>query len=219
MNGVLTSLLADYSPPLEPTSGIAILRKVKLETKAEPELNPTPKPNPVDQQAELLREVEAKARREEREQAQQRLEEAVAAERKRHEEELKAERVIWTEQEGLQISQQFVEAFSNLERIVSDRVANILNSFVSEALRQQTIADFELALRTMLSGTPSRLIKVTGPKDILSMIESNLGPLAGSIEFVPSEAVEVKALSQDTTIESQLEVWSIRLADVLKVGF
>jgi hypothetical protein len=29
----------------------------------------------------------------------------------------------------------------------------------------------------------------------------------------------VTALSQDTTIESQLEAWSFRLGDVLKVGF
>lgn len=215
MTGALSRLLADYSPPQgqEPT-GIAILRRVKSETKLES--NPEIKPTAIDQHAELIRQVEMKARQEERQQAEEKLAQVLSAEKKRFEDELNAQRVIWVEQEGLQLSVQLTEALSNLERALSARVAKILSSFVSDSVRQQTIDDFEATLTALLSSSSGKLIRVAGPGDILSVIQVRMGIRGEAVEFIPNDDAEVTVISQDTKIETQISSWSNRLIDVLR---
>ncbi len=214
MTASLSHLLADYSPPQErnPT-GIALLRRVKLEPKPA-ELPPEPKPDPIDHQAELIRRVETQARQDERQKAQEVLAQALAGERKRFEDELNTQRLIWVEQEGSQLSLQLGEAFSNLERVLSERVANVLASFVSEAVRHRMIDDFEAALKTLLSRSSGGLIRVAGPQDLLSIVESRMGPHREALKFVPNDDVEVAVVSQDTAIETQLSSWLSRLTEV-----
>jgi hypothetical protein len=213
MAGAIANLLEDFSPVSrgEPV-GIGILRAVKV--AAEPDL--TPVPPPVDRQAELLKAVEAKVRAEERQAAQRQLEEAVAAEKTRYEDELASQRVVWVEQQASQLSTQIVEGFGRIEAILSERVANILKPFVSEAFRQQSTAEFKEALATLLMGDETGPMKITGPKDLVQALRENLGPHGGAIEFLPGDHVEVSVTARDTTVQTQLRAWSDRLEQALK---
>jgi hypothetical protein len=213
MAGAIANLLEDFSPVSrgEPV-GIGILRAVKV--AAEPDLAPAPPP--VDRQAELLKAVEAKVRAEERQAAQRQLEEAVAAEKTRYEDELASQRVVWVEQQASQLSTQIVEGFGRIEAILSERVANILKPFVSEAFRQQSTAEFKEALATLLMGDETGPMKITGPKDLVQALRENLGPHGGAIEFLPGDHVEVSVTARDTTVQTQLRAWSDRLEQALR---
>ena len=213
MPGAIANLLEDFSPASSGgTVGIGILRAVKV--TAEPE--PNPGPPPVDRQAELLKAVEARVRAEEREAAQRRLEEAVAAEKARYEDELASQRVIWVEQHAVQLSTQIVEGLGRIEAILSDRVANILKPFVSDAFRQQSNAEFKEALATLLTGDDAGSMRIEGPEDLVQSLKENLGPHGGAIEFLPGDHVEVSVTIRDTTMQTQLRTWSDRLEQVLK---
>jgi hypothetical protein len=213
MAAILASLLEDFSPaPKGEPAGIEILRAVKHSAEAEP-VQPPP---PADRQAELIRSIEGRVRAEEREAAQKRLEEAIAAEKTRHEDELKDQRVIWVEQESSQISAQIVECIGRIETILSERVANILKPFVSAGFRQQSIAEFEEVLTTILLGDEAGLIRIVGPEDIIQALKDKLGSHRGAIEFLPGDHIEVSVTARNTTVQTQLGQWADRLEQALK---
>lgn len=213
MAGAIASLLEDFSPaPRSEALGIGVLRAVKV--AAEPAL--APPPPPVDRQAELLKALEAKVRAEERENARQQVEEVVAAEKARYEEELAAQRVIWVEQQAGPLSTLIVEGLGRIEATLSERVANILKPFVSEAFRQRSIVEFKEVLATLLLSEETGPMKIGGPEDLLLMLKENLGPHSAAIDFLPGDHVEVSVTTRDTTIQTQLRAWSDRLEQVLR---
>ncbi|MFC1460414.1 hypothetical protein ACETIH_27630 [Microvirga arabica] len=213
MAGAIASLLEDFSPaPRSEPLGIGALRAVKA--AAEPDL--APPPPAVDRQAELLKAVEAKVRAEEREVARRQLEDAIAAEKARYEEELASQRVIWVEQQAGLLSTLIVESIARMEAVLSDRVANIMKPFVAEAFRQQSIVEFKEALATLLLGDETGPMRIAGPEDLLLVLKENLGPHGGAIEFLPGDHVEVSVTARDTTVQTQLQAWSHRLEQVLK---
>lgn len=213
MAGAIANLLEDFSPaPRSEPVGIGILRAVKV--AAEPDLAP---PIPaVDRQAELVKAVEAKVRAEERDAARRQLEEAIAAEKARYEDELASQRVIWVEQQVDQLSTLIVEGIGRMEALLSERVANILKPFVSESFRQQSIVDFKEVLATLLLGDETGPMKIVGPEDLLLALKENLGSHGSAIEFLPGDHVEVSITARDTTVQTQLRAWSDRLEQVLK---
>jgi hypothetical protein len=213
MAGAIANLLEDFSPtPRSETLGGGILRAVKA--KAEPDL--APPPPAVDRQAELLKAAEAKVRAEERDVARLKLEEVVAAEKARYEEELASQRVIWVEQQADQLSALIVEGIGRIEALLSERVANILKPFVSEAFRQQSVVEFKEALATLLLSKETGSMKIMGPEDLLLGLKENLGPHGSAIEFLPGDHAEVSVTARDTTVQTQLQAWSDRLEQVLK---
>jgi hypothetical protein len=213
MAGTLVSLLPNFSNPIAgEASGIGLLRAVKVV----PEANPVPQQPVADRQAELIRLAEARVRAEEREAARKELEDAIAAEKVRYLEDLNDQRTIWVEQQALQLSAQISAAVDRLEANISERVANTIRPFVSEAFRQQTLAEFKDVLATLLSGRDASLLKISGPEDLLTAMKSHLGHYESSIEFFSSEHVEIRVATQDTLVQTQLNSWSDRLAQALE---
>lgn len=213
MAGTLTSLLADFSSSVaDRPSGIGLLRAAKVM----PETAPEPPPPVVDRQAELIKSLEAKVRTEEREAARKELEAAIAAERARHLEDLDHQRTVWIEQQSQAMAAQVSEAIGQLEANISERVANILRPFVTDAYRAQSLAEFKDLLGVLLSGRDASLLKIAGPDDLLSAMKTHLRSYGSSIEFIPSEHIEISAKAQDTIVQTQLNSWSVRLAQALE---
>jgi len=213
MSGTLASLLADFSSPVTgEVSGISLLRAVK----ATPEITPEPEHPVVDRQAELIRAAEARIRVEERETARKELEDAIAAERGRHLEDLSNQRAIWVEQQAQQLSSQLSVAIERIEANLAERVANILRPFVSDAFRQKSLAEFKVVVATLLSGRDAAPLRISGPEDLLSAMRSHLGHYESAIEFCPGEHIEVSVVAQDTIAQTQLSSWSARLTQALE---
>jgi len=209
----IASLLADFSPKSAGDAlGIGLLRAAK----ASPEPMPEPPPPVIDRQAELLKAVEAKVRAEERESARLAVEEAVTAERRRFEHEMQTEREAWVDQQATQIAAQLLEGFGRIEALLSERVASILRPFVSDAMRQKTLEELEEALATVLSGGEPKLLKITGPEDLLLSMKERMGSHGEAIEFCPGEHVEVSVVARDTTLRTQFDSWSSRLKQALE---
>jgi hypothetical protein len=213
MAATIASLLTDFSSPAggEP-QGIELLRSVKIAPVAEPE----PALPVVDRQAELIRSLEARVRAEEREIARKELEDAIAAEKTRHEEDMNVQREIWVEQQAMQMATQIVETLGRIETMISERTANVLKPFVLEAFRQKSLDELKGVLETLLYGGEAKLIRIAGPEDLLAAMRTHLGSHEGSVEFSPGGHVEVSVAAQDTMIQTRLNSWSSRLAQVLE---
>ncbi len=125
---------------------------------------------------------------------------AVAAERARFEQEMEAEREAWIGPAGAQITDQHLEGLGRIEAFLSERVASILRPFVSDAMRQKTLEELEGTLATILSGGEAKLLKITGPEDLLLSMKDRMGSHGDAIEFCSGEHVEVKASSPVTQL-------------------
>jgi hypothetical protein len=213
MAGTIASLLADFSSPAAGApSGISVLRSVKIA----PEPSPVPSPPAIDRQEEIVRSAEARVRAEERANARKELDDAIAAEKVRHAEDLSEQRTIWIEQESLQLSAQISAALDRIEADLAERVANILRPFVTEAFRRQTLGEFKDVIGALLSGRDASLLKVSGPDDLLSALQMHLGRYGDLVKFLPGEHVEVSVAAQDTLVQTQLNSWSVRLSQALE---
>lgn len=209
----IAHLLTDFS---KPATGEAPPFLKQASPEAEPE--PKPQRKQVDDTTALIRAAEMKARNEEREIAEKNLAEALAVERARFEEELAAQRATWVEQESLQLALQWAEAFASLENQVSNRVAKILNPFLAAAYHEQAIFDLTETLRSVLSSSGTKVIKVSGPEEVLSAVRDRLGRYGEALELLPNGAVEIAVVADDTMIETQLQAWSSGLGEILKAG-
>lgn len=214
MAGTIASLLADFSSPAAGApSGISLLRSVKIAPEPSPE---EPLPPAVDRQEEIVRSAEARVRAEERANARKELEDAIAAEKARHAEDLSEQRTIWVEQQALQLSAQISAALDRIEADLAERVANILRPFVTEAFRRQTLDEFREVIATLLSGRDASLLKVSGSDDLLSALQGHLGRYGTLVEFLPGEHLEVSVMAQDTLVRTQLNSWSVRMSQALE---
>jgi hypothetical protein len=213
MAGAIGDLLEDFSPALrgEPL-GIGALRAVK----SAPEPEQRPAQTAVDQHVEVIKIAETRVRAEEREVAERQLNEAIAAERARYEDELKTQRMIWVEEHANQLQTQIVESIARIESTLSEKVAGILKPFVTEAFRQQSIAEFKQALETLLLGEEGKIMKIVGPDDIISVLKINLSAYRGAVEFCPGDHVEVSVTARDTTVQTRFRSWECRLEQALK---
>jgi hypothetical protein len=221
MSTALAQILTDFSAPKSQEAAImALLKPVRspVKTGVEPEAQPEVKAkiNPAEERAEAIRRAVEAARDEERTLARTELAQALAAERERSQIELQEQRQVWAATEGAELGARFGEAFTALEAMLSERVANILGPFVAEAFRRQMIDEIGAALKSLLADATAETIVVTGPEDLLSALKASLGDHLGSVEFKVAESVDVSVTAADTAIDTLLKPWSERLNDLLK---
>ena len=162
----------------------------------------------VENTAELVREAEERGRREGRADAQAVTERALAEERARSDERLAAERQAWAQDEASRLASQLATAIEALEGRLVERVARILTPFLIEALRSQMLDELRLALSTLLADRQDKIIRISGPEDMLSALSGELDKHRAAIELVPGEGPDVTVVAGDTVIETQLAAWS-----------
>ncbi|WP_048710363.1 hypothetical protein [Microvirga massiliensis] len=221
MSAALAQILTDFSAPKGQEAALAALLKPvrpAVKTSVEPEAPPEarPKVNPAEERAEAIRKAVEAARDEERALARAELAQALAAERERFQIELQEQRQVWAEAEGAELGARFGQAFTALEAMLSERVANILGPFVAEAFRRQMIDELGAALKSLLADATAETIVVAGPKDLLAALEASLGDQLGSVEFKVAKSIDVSVTAADTAIDTLLKPWSERLNDLLK---
>lgn len=173
---------------------------------------------PLVDMDELIRAAEERIRRQMQESHRQELEAVTSLERKRAEENLAAERRRWSESEAERLAEQFSTAFQDLEKSVASSVARILVPFLTEAWKEQVLAELETTLRALLTDKQHAHLRVSGPEDILATLSSRLEGYGSAIEFAVNSEPDVKVLANDTIIETQLNAWASRLAEAVKTS-
>lgn len=155
--------------------------------------------------AEARRQAEADAQ-----QAHEALEQIRADDAARFSQELMDMRELWCRAEAERLSEGFRAALSDLEGRLSEAVAAVLRPFIGEKVRERAVADLAARLSARLAqGGPA--LEVSGAPDLLAALSARLGAAAG-IAFLPSDAADVKVVSEDTVMETQIATWAALLA-------
>lgn len=139
----------------------------------------------------------------------------LAQEKVRYAIKLAQERERWANEQGATIAAGIADACRNLETEIAAAVARILEPFLSTAITQQAVAAFVDQL-AVVAADPSRpVLRVTGPGDLLDAVRRKMGSPTVTIEYRVSEGAEIRAVVDQTVIETQLSAWARRLQDAV----
>ena len=143
------------------------------------------------------------------------LEATIAAERASFEQRVREERARWVAEEGERLSAGWDGMLQELEAKLSDAVAGLLLPVIGAGLASKAVSELSAVIADLLSEDKRPLIRVLGPEDLLTALRMRLGPKAASMEFAPSETVDLKLVLGDTVIETQLAAWRSRLSQAI----
>jgi hypothetical protein len=122
-------------------------------------------------------------------------------------------RSAWIGEQAEPIAARINAAFDDLETSLADSVARVLAPFLATAARRRAIDDLLGTIRGLLRGSGHPAIRVSGPGDLLARIETQLGALAASVEFVAGDEVDVTVVLGRSIIATQIGVWVNRLGN------
>lgn len=145
-------------------------------------------------------------------QAQAEREAALAEARREAEEALAAERARWVEEEGAALAAKIGEGFSQLETLLSEKVARVLRPFLREAVREQAVDALCETLRRLLHSRPSATLEMAGPEDLLDAVMRRLAGHEGKIAIKVTGERDIRVVCDETTIETQIALWARSLA-------
>lgn len=170
-----------------------------------------PKTKPVERAPDIVAEAEERGRREamevaKAEAAHERAEAEVAFERR-----MGSERRRWTESQADVLAARISEGLRELETRIAADAARVLIPFIEASMRQKALEELARTLREILAASRITGLTITGPEDLLAMLQHRLGADAASISYVVDEAPDVRVATDDTFIETQFRAWTERL--------
>lgn len=127
-------------------------------------------------------------------------------------------RARWLAEEAGRLADGWKAALEDLETRLADTAAGLLAPLVEAALAAKAASELSAAVADLLSQDARKIIRVTGPADLVEMLRVRLGEAAGSIEFTTAGSVDLKLVAGDTVFETQLEPWSQRLRHAIDGG-
>lgn len=122
---------------------------------------------------------------------------------------LEDERRRWAADEGERLARRIDSAIEALTETIGEAVAAVLAPVVGAAARDSAVAELIDRLRTLFADGATVSLSVSGPADLLDCVRSGLGARATCVKFTEMDEVDVRAVADRTTIETQLAGWTI----------
>ena len=160
-----------------------------------------------DDSADRLQEAYCRGKEEGLAIARAAFENDLAEERCRFEQEMEVARSRWTEEVVERLADQIPVAFQDVEARIAASVARILRPALLAAVRDEVIASLTASLPKLRSGDGGRMIAISGSNAMLDKLRGRVPELEMAIEFLPSDNVEVKAIADQTVLDSQIQAW------------
>ncbi len=137
---------------------------------------------------------------------------AIAQEKLLFEARLSRERAGWTRLEGERLAGRLAAALAELEAMIAGSAARMLRGFLVERLREEAVAQLADEVRALLAGKARPVVEISGAPDLLAALRESLSGFADAIEFAPNDSPDVKAVADQTIIETRIEAWIARIA-------
>ena len=127
--------------------------------------------------------------------------------RRDFDEELAAERQKWLREEGETLKERLATALRQMQDTLAECVGQILRPFVINSLRRQMLGELVEQVASMAASHDALVIKITGPADLLALLQEKLAELPLAIDYEQSDGVDVRVVAAQTMIETRLQAW------------
>jgi hypothetical protein len=129
---------------------------------------------------------------------------------------LAAERQAWAGGIGKKLASGLLVGLQDLEARIADSVARILKPFVAAELHAQAIAELKAGLDALVSTDQGGGIQVSGPADVLEVMQGRLAGKNVAVAFTPSEDCDVRIVAGQATLETRLGEWMAKLDETVR---
>jgi hypothetical protein len=172
-------------------------------------------PKAEEELARRLEEAQAQGREEGRAAAAAEFELELAKERAQIDERVTSERDTWLAEEGRRMGEAIETVLRELETRIADSVARILEPFLTAAQREKMLAELSATLSALLADEQP-LLKISGPESLLAALREKLGTTKGSIEYLPSETIDIRAVADHLVVQTRLQAWIDRFHQAIE---
>jgi len=163
-------------------------------------------PEPVDN-TEALEAARAEGMAQGREEALAEMGARVAELEAAFEARLASERAAWARQDGALLATAILHGLENVREQVIDATAQVLKPFVADGVRQRALAELGRCIDDMLLRDPELGIVVSGPQDLVKVLELHLSERAGNFTFKPSASPEVEVKAGPALLSTRIASW------------
>lgn len=144
--------------------------------------------------------------------AQAENEAAAAAQAEAFEQRLACERAQWVQEQGTHLSEQVKTAFEDLERRIAGLVGEAMKPVLAEHIRVRAVEELSRVLNGMLSGGEYARVTISGPADLLSVMEAQLAGGHPGVSFVPRGTADIAVNADETILATQIGAWADAIA-------
>lgn len=186
-----------------PGAGGAVFGIGKTASKAAPD------------EAAIAREAYERGLAEARAAAQDELAMAISDERRAAAKQLEDQRRLWKDREGERLAAAITTGLATIETRIAETVATIIEPFVTERVRIAACSDVVATVKDISNRSRGVAIELKGPDDLVRSVAERL-PKDIVVTTLASEGPEVRAIVDQTIIETRIGAWLQRLSEALE---
>ena len=146
--------------------------------------------------------------------AQEEHEAAAAAQAAGFAEKLESERQKWVAEQGAHLGSLIAFAIEDLERRISDLVAEVLKPVLTDQVRVKAVEELSQSLNGLLSKGEYARITVSGPSDLLALMEERVSGGPPGVSFVPADATDIIVSADETILATRISAWADAIGGV-----
>jgi len=165
-----------------------------------------PEPEPIDI-SEQLEAARAEGIAQGREEARAEMESRFAELETAFEARLAQEREAWVQRDGSRLAAAMLQGLEGVREDVVAATAQVLKPFLIETVRQRALSELSRAIEDLLLRDPDTGMVISGPRDLLAVLELHLAERAGSFIFKVSETPEVEVKAGAALLSTRMAAW------------
>lgn len=118
-----------------------------------------------------------------------------------------AARETWVAEQGAVLADAIARGIHDLRDAMLTTTAEVLKPFLVDSVRRKAVAELAQTIGGLLLREPEAGIAVSGPQDLLKMLELHLSEHAGALTFAVSDTPEVEVKAGHALLSTRISAW------------
>jgi hypothetical protein len=117
------------------------------------------------------------------------------------------EREAWAARDGSRLAAAMLQGLEGVREEVVAATAQVLKPFLIESVRQKALSGLSRAIDDLLLRDPEAGMVISGPQDLLKVMELHLNERAGTFTFKPADTPEVEVKAGAALLSTRIAAW------------
>lgn len=127
---------------------------------------------------------------------------------------LQAEREAWIAEQGEVLAAAVGRGLDTLRQDLLSAASEVLKPFVAEAVRQRAVEELARTVGDILLREAEAPLAISGPADLLKVMELHLSEHAGAVTFLANQSPEVEVKAGHALLSTRIAAWVDRINEV-----
>jgi hypothetical protein len=120
--------------------------------------------------------------------------------------------------EYARLSETIANAFSEIEQRIAQAASRVLKLLLVDEVAKQIVDELVENVARLTRGGDVKLLKITGPEQLLNQLKPKVEKLAVEVEYVEENGIEISVAANATEIRSELGAWTRLIDDLIENG-